>query len=74
MPMHARRWHQGGEAVEQLQRGEGLRATAAGAGFAGDVDQVLVTALLRRITMEKRSISRQKRKNTQARSVGLNSE
>ena len=31
----------GDEAVDQLQRGEDLRATAAEAGYIGCVDQVL---------------------------------
>jgi len=34
MPMDPRRRNESGEAVEQLQRGQDLQATAAGAGFA----------------------------------------
>jgi hypothetical protein len=35
------RRHQGGEAVEQLERGQALRATAAGSRFRGVVDEAL---------------------------------
>ena len=36
-----RRGHQGGEAGEQLEWGQALRGTAAGARFRGVVDEVL---------------------------------
>ena len=55
MAVDARRRHQGREAVEQLQRSEDLRATAAGAGFAGVVDQVLGIALLQPVQGERRA-------------------
>ena len=41
MAVDARRRHQGGEAGEQRERGQALRATAAGARFGGVVDEVL---------------------------------
>ena len=44
--MDARWWHQGGAAVEQLQRGQELRAATARAGLGGGVEQVLGIALL----------------------------
>jgi len=44
--MDPRRRNESGEAVEQLQRGQELRVTAAGAGFAGCVEQVLGIPLL----------------------------
>jgi hypothetical protein len=41
----ARRRHQGGEAVEQLERGQELRATADGAPFRVVVDEALTVEL-----------------------------
>ena len=41
MAVKARRGHQRGEAVEQLQWGQALRGAAAGARFRGVVDEVL---------------------------------
>jgi len=41
----ARRRHQSGEAVEQLEWGQALRATAAGARFRGVVDEGLAVEL-----------------------------
>jgi hypothetical protein len=43
--VNSRRRHQRGEAVEQLERGQALRATATGARFRGVVDEVLAIAL-----------------------------
>jgi len=46
MPMNPRWRHQRGKAVDQLQRGQNLRATAAGTGLGGLIDQVLGIPLL----------------------------
>ena len=46
MTVDPRRRHESGEAVEQLQRGQDLQATAVGAGFAGFGEQVLGIPLL----------------------------
>ena len=51
--MDVRRWHQGGEAVDQFQRGQDLRATAAGAGPGVLVEQVLGIPLLQPFQRER---------------------
>lgn len=43
-----------GEAVDELQRGEYLRATPAGAGFAGVVAKVLGIASVQSLQGERR--------------------
>jgi len=53
--MNPRRRHQGGEAVDQLQRGQAQWAAAAGAGLAGGVDPVLGIALLQPVQGERRA-------------------
>ena len=53
--MDSRWWRQGGEAVDQLQRGKELWAAVARAGFAGGVEQVLGIALLQPFQGERRT-------------------
>jgi len=55
MPMDPRRRNESGEAVEQLQRGQELRATAARTRFAGCVEQVLGIPLLQPFQRERRA-------------------
>jgi len=49
----ARRRHQGGEAVEQLERGQELRAPAAGARFRVVVEEVLAVELAQPVQGER---------------------
>jgi hypothetical protein len=49
----ARGWYQRGEAVEQLERGQALRATATGARFRRLVDEVLAVALAQPVQGER---------------------
>jgi len=51
--VNSRRRHQRGEAVEQLERGQALRATATGARFRRLVDEVLAVALAQPVQGER---------------------
>ena len=51
--VNSRRRHQRGEALEQLERGQALRATAAGARFRGVVDKVLAVELSQAVQGER---------------------
>jgi hypothetical protein len=51
----SRRRHQRGEAVEQLEWGQALRAAAAGARFRGVVDEVLAVEFAQPVQGERRA-------------------